>query len=318
MTQKRVLFDVRFSILVGLQLAILAAVALAAVKFSRGGMSEEPAPQHREVAMRLHAAGLAKEAAEHYARYLAAAGLSAGEKARTALTIGELFESAGEFEKALSYYYLVEVHSGQGSELQKKAAGHIVAILEQLKKFGAAKLALRSSTALSDEKKRPSGAVVVAKVGDSELYQSDLDEALDLMPEAVRQQFSKPEDRKRLLQKLVADELLYQKGLRLKLNEDSAYKKHVTAMMKQLVVQKVVENEVTSKIAVDEADLKNYFEANKKKYADGKTADAALFAKVRPAVLQDYKLSKAQSLYQQLVEETLAQGQVKLFEENVK
>jgi hypothetical protein len=268
--------------------------------------------------MRLHAAGLAKEAAEHYARYLAAAGLSAGEKARTALTIGELFESAGEFEKALSYYYLVEVHSGQGSELQKKAAGHIVAILEQLKKFGAAKLALRSSTALSDEKKRPSGAVVVAKVGDSELYQSDLDEALDLMPEAVRQQFSKPEDRKRLLQKLVADELLYQKGLRLKLNEDSAYKKHVTAMMKQLVVQKVVENEVTSKIAVDEADLKNYFEANKKKYADGKTADAALFAKVRPAVLQDYKLSKAQSLYQQLVEETLAQGQVKLFEENVK
>ena len=72
---------------------------------------------------------------------------------------------------------------------------------------------------------------------------------------------------------------------------------------------------------VDEADLRNYFEAGRHLYQppaeEGKPAAERSFEEVRPIVERDYRLLKLQSLYEEAIASELAAEEVELFPENL-
>ena len=317
-TPQRKVFDVRFTILVSLHVATLAALVFTqlqrrAERESQG--SDSRAEQVREIGARLQSAGLAREAAAQYAHALELSGIHGAARAKLAFAVAELHEQDGQPEQALARYYEVEQADPKG-ELKTEAARRIVSLLESLNKVTAAKQALAESTQLGGNTAAapPKGSVAIARIGTRDVYLADVQAAVDELPPAVKKEVETKAGRSQFLQRYVAEEVLRQKAERLGHAETPAFKRRMALVQRQLLVQKVVEDEVIGKVTVDEGDLKNYFEANKQKYVSKDHAQPTL-ADARQAVETDYRMMKTQAQYQKVVEAALTHEDVKLFPE---
>lgn len=272
---KKTLFDTRFAILVILQSVILLILAL---QFLLPGPKNKQGAELREVGSQLQAAGVLEEALRYYERYLDLGLGTAQERANLAVSIAALQEQLGRPERALSWYYLAQVSdakSDSGTEARKK----IVSLLESLGKVNAAKQAMKHSTTLGEQAPLQ-GGVVLAKVGDTTIYQHQLNETIDALPKQLQKNFQGKEGKVNLLQKLVADQVLFEKAQRLGLENDPAIQKKLHELRKQALVQRVIEQDVTSKVSIDGSDLKNFFEANRQKFVIPAQVDTS-FIKVK-------------------------------------
>jgi hypothetical protein len=280
----------------------------------------------REVAGKLKAAGALDAAAAVYAEYLAAAELPAEERARIAYSLGTTYLDRGRYEQALRWLYEAESLGGGG--LSEELAGKIVHALERLGRFHAAQTALATRTRLAretaagGEAARPAGDPVVATLGGDEIYRSDVEALLDGLPPEAARQLAGPEARERLLRKVVADELLFRKAVKLELDDDAEVRRQVEGATRQAVIGKLLEREVMAHIAVDPADLENYFAAHRERYQapakEGEAAKPASFGEARALVERDYRTEKAQAAYAALVETALAAEDVKLYPERMR
>lgn len=276
MNTKKKVFDLRFAILVLSQ--VILALLLIAILFKPEApdTGKNNAEHWREVASKLHSSGVVGEAARFYELYLKNADVDHVVKATIAYSLGELYEQDQKLEKALAWYYQVEILDPV-SKYKPEAGKRIVALLEKLKKFGAARQALKSQTTLRNEtQEKAKGAVTVAKIGEREIYLHQIHQAMDTLPQNVRKAFQSKEGQINFLKKYVADELLYDKARRLQYHEKAEFKKQLDQIRKQLLVQKIIEEEVQSKVSLDGVDVKNYFEANRNKYIQKARANVSL------------------------------------------
>jgi hypothetical protein len=129
------------------------------------------------------------------------------------------------------------------------------------------------------------------------------------------------EARTRFLEQYVADELLWRKAIKLEYDKDPEVLRRHDELLKQLVVSRFAEREVLSQIEVDEADLRNHFEANRPRFTppapDGQKAPEPTFDEVRAVVERDYRRMKMQSAYQALIDSELAAQEVELMPEKL-
>jgi tetratricopeptide (TPR) repeat protein len=304
--------DKRFIVLVGIQLVTLL-IIITYVFAPKGPGGSERAQLIRDTAAKLQAAGLSSEAINQYEEYLKDPGVDAKTRANVSYTLGQMLETEGRPEKALAWYYQVEA-SDPNSSQQKEAAKRIVALLETLGRHQAAKSVLSSATSLDKTKASPGKPV--AQIGDKSISLEEVDAALDATPPQVKKAFEGNEGKKKFVKKYIADELLYEKAKRLGYDSDPNWLKQVEALKRESLVSRILNEDVLSKVSIDEKDLKNYFEANKTRYAQNKKAPP--FDKVKQAVAQDYRMEKSQAKYQELVEQLVAGDKIKLFLENVK
>ncbi len=312
------------SIVRGLLVAVLVAVVgLGGLMFVRpGGGGEEPnSERQRELGAKLKAAGALDQAALQYERYLAGADLDPAARARVAYSLGSTFLERGDYEQALRWFYEAELY-GAG-ELAGELGRKIVHTLERLGRFHAAQSALESRVRLDDasgaEVRRAAGDPVVARIGAEEIYRSDVERALDELPPELAQSIRTPDDRREFVRQYVAEELLWRKARKLEYDRDAEVARRHAAALRQLAVARLVEDEVIGKVAVDEADLETFFEANRDRYrrpaGDGAEPQEPTFEQARPAVERDYRMRKIQSGYQALIESELAAESVELFPE---
>ena len=224
----------------------------------------------KDVASKLHAAGLVNQAARQYEKYLDKGKVDAKVKAKMSYSLGELYEEEGHLEKAISWFYKVELLDPKSTYVTE-ANKRIVTLLEKLKKFGAAKAFIKDKTTLSTDKDaaKRKGAAVVAKVGDQNIYDYQLNEYVDSFGGNGRGQENLKSDKvkQELLQKYVINQILWQKSKRLGLEKDPSFIKKLENVTKQLLVERLLKNEVEKKVKVDEVDLKNYFKANQDKFS---------------------------------------------------
>ena len=126
--------DTRFTVLFLTQCVI--AVLLGYLIFEKG--DEKPkefgADFFRDVAGKLHAAGLTGQAAKQYELYLEKGKVDSSVMAKVSYSLGELYEQEGHLEKAVSWFYKVELLDPKSSYVTE-ANKKIVALLEKLKKF---------------------------------------------------------------------------------------------------------------------------------------------------------------------------------------
>ena len=277
------------------------------------------AERHREVAAKLQAAGALDQAATLYESYLEDGRVPAEKRARIAYSLGTNYMQSAQFDKALRWFYEAET-LGAG-DLGDELSSRIVHCLERLGRHHAAQAALESRVQLeTDAVKRPEDDPVVARIGQTEIRRSQVDRALDSLPSEIASQFSTAEGRQQLLKKYVADELLWQKAVKLEYDRDPEGERRQTEVLKQLAVTRFVEKEVLEQITVDEADLRNYFEANRDRYSqdrpEGQSREVS-FEEVRQGVERDYQMIKMQSAYNELIETELSAQGVELFPENM-
>ena len=228
----------------------------------------------KDAASKLHAAGLLNQAAREYEKYLEKGKVDAKVKAKMSYSLGELYEEEGHLEKAISWFYKVELLDPKSTYITE-ANKRIVALLEKLKKFGAAKAFIKDKTTLSTDKDatKRKGAAIVAKVGEQNIYDYQLNEYVDSFHAFGKGQENLKSNKvkQELLQKYVINQILWQKSKRLGLEKDPSFIKKLENVTKQLLVEKLLKNEVERKIKVDEVDLKNYFKANREKFSQKET-----------------------------------------------
>ncbi len=298
-----------------LNLVGLLALAVFLWLHAGAGETEDPeAAEHaRDVASKLKSAGALDEAAALYEVYLASTDATADTRASVAYSLGSTYLDDGRYEKALRWFY--EAESLGVGELQDQLTKKVVHTLERLGRYHSAKAVLDSRMALAPDGEiaRSADDPVVARIGDEEIPRSAVLRVLDELPPEAAAQLQGTEARGELLRKYVADELLWRKAVKLEYDRDPQVRRSYEALLKQLAISKFVEKDVVPKIEVDPADLKNFFEANRARYEkEGETLE-----QMPPQVERDYRMSKVQAAYGEVIDSELATEDVELFPERM-
>ncbi len=295
---RRKVFDRQSVFFLGVHLVL--AGAIVAVVLSGRRPAEAPGPM-RELGGRLRGAGLPSEALWAYERAALDLQLGGVERAKLALAAGDLAEQLGRTEEALRFWHLVEVldpHSPDKADVGTR----VVRGLERLGKTAAADQALAARTARTGTLQQ--GGEVVAKIGGDEITMADVDKALEGLPPEMRAQAEKRGERKRLVQQYVAEEVLYRKARKLELDKDPTVRQQLDLVGRKLVVQRLVEREVASKLTVDPKDVETFWKANQARFG-GKP-----FSEVKGEVERAYRGEKIQAGAQHMLEDALRQSDV--------
>ena len=223
---------------------------------------------YRNLANKLKSVGITKEAIKQYENYFNTAKMDKRTRSNIAYTIGKLYMEEGNYEKALSWFYRVDMINPD-TPLKSEVGSKIVHCLETLGRFHAAEYALEARSSLQEDKgEETRGGKIIAEIGSRKITLREVDEAIDELPPWIKEQFKGKEKKVEFMKKYVADELFYRKAKKLEYDKDTELRKKTSHFMKQLMVNKVLEEEIKDKLTIEEDDLKNYFKANRKRYKE--------------------------------------------------
>lgn len=301
-------------------LLILAVLMLA-------GCEQEEAPQFdgsqiREYANALYNRQLYQQAIDEYNRYLAEYDPSPSEEANINYIIGDIyFERIRDYENALTYYLKIK-HLYPESELLDEVNKKMVACLERLQRSADAQQVLEESASLDPsqaQKSRP--GEVVAKIGKREITTGDLEYEIKQLPPYVRAQLSTKSKKTDFLKQYIATELLYDTAKRKGLDKDKEVIEGAFQAKKNLMVQKLLQEEVSKEVEVEESDIELYYKAHKEKYAekddDGNIARMRPLEDVRSQVRQELIREKQEEAYNRLVQRMMRAEAVEIYEDRL-
>ncbi len=272
--RKQPLFDGRTILF--LLIAIIMFVALALLIIMRSSPSEDASmtaywtPEKQfQYANMLASKGLKREALDAYEKYLELISASPADRAKVAYQMGSIYMDLGEYEKALSSFYRVDMEN-PSTELTSEVGPKVVACLERLGMTSQARYELESRTAIekkeADDTDRGFGPVI-ARIGKEEVRMSAIDEALDQLPDWTRKQYESEEGKITFVRQYIANELLYRKAKRMGYEDDPDVRVKLRDLAKQVLVQRIVMEEI-GKVTIDPRDVELYYNAYKDKYAE--------------------------------------------------
>jgi peptidyl-prolyl cis-trans isomerase C len=232
------------------------------------------------------------------------------------------FERVNDYNKALEYYLRVK-HLYPESELNSEVGKRIVNCLERLQRSQDAQRVLEKETALKPEEvdtRRP--GEIIAKIGEKPITQGDFDFELNQLPPYLREQISTREKKLEFLRQYIVEELLYDSAKRKGLEQDKEIIAGAFRAKKGLMAQKILTEEIKSKIDIKQADVELYYKANRERYtekdADSKVVRQLPFSECAQQVAQDLFLERQQETYNQIVERLTKAENVTIFENRLR
>ena len=300
-------------------LGLALALGLGACQKSGGNL---PAQKVRDLANALYNRELFEQSIREYERYLNNYDLSEEEQANVSYTIANIyFERLKDYENALAYYIRIK-ELYPNSSLLDEAEKRIVECLERLQRSADAQQALAEATFLDPskvQKKRP--GEVIAKIGNREITTGDLEYEMKQLPPFMLEQIKDKSQKLEFLRQYIATELLYDTARRRGLDRDPEVLEAAFQAKKRAMVEKLLQEELSQNLQVEEEDLVMYYRANKEKYTEKGEGDQPgkqlAFEQVREQVLKDYIREKQQSAYQRLIERLMRAEGVQIFEDKI-
>lgn len=257
-----------------------------------------------------------------YENYLEHYSLSETEQANISYTIANIyFDRLNDYENAMAYYERIKLLYPE-SDVVDESEKRIVECLERLQRSSDAQQALQEASFLDEsqvQKKRP--GEVIAMIGDREITTGDLEYEMKSLPPFVLAQIKDQSKKIEFLKQYIATELLYNTAKRKGLERDPEVIEAAYQAKKNFMVQKLLQEELSSNVDFEEEDLQIYFRANQSKYmTEGdstQTARQLTFDEARQQVTQDLIRSKQQAVYQRLVDRMMRAENVKIFEDKI-
>ena len=276
----------------------------------------------REYAGDLINKGLYSEAIDAYQQYLDDYKMDDSERANINYIIANTyFEREKDYSNALASYLKIK-HLFPQESLMPEVNKKIVACLERLERTEDAQQALDESVQLDPSQvheKRP--GAVLARIGNREITQGDLDFELSQLPPMVREQFKAPEKKLDFLRDYVATELMYDTAKRSGLDNDKDVVEGAFQAKKALMVRKLLEQRVADKINLTDDEIKLYYQAHKDDYAEkdknGNVTGQKPLSEVQQQVQQALSQQKYQQAYRELVEKMLRAEGVNFYESRI-
>jgi len=232
------------------------------------------------------------------------------------------FERLHDYDKALEFYFRVKYLYPE-SNLQSEVGKRIVNCLERLQRSQDAQRTLEKEAALRPEEieeHRP--GEVIASIGNKNITMGDLEFEIRQLPQYLQNEFSTREKKIEFLKQYMVEELLYDSAKRKGLEKDKEIVEGTFQAQKRLMAQKILSEEIQSKINITQADVELYYKANKEKYVEkddkGKVTGQKSFQETAQQAAQDLVMEKQQEAYQQLVARLMQSENVTIFEKRIK
>ena len=126
-------------------------------------------------------------------------------------------------------------------------------------------MGLISSDLLAEDKNN-SGSKVLAKLGDIEITEADLNAELEQIPVYARKRFLKKEGKKDILDKMIKDQLLYNAALEMEMDKDPEIKKNLDNMKKRILSNAYFTKYIRDSVKSDDSAINKYYEDHKTEY----------------------------------------------------
>jgi tetratricopeptide (TPR) repeat protein len=278
--------------------------------------------QVREYAGALYNQALFTQSIQEYEQYLTQYDLSESEAANISYTIANIyFERLRDYENALTYYLRIK-HLYSGSDTIDEVNKRMVECLERLERSADAQQVLEESALLDPSQAKPRRpGTVIAKVGKRQLTTGDLEFEIEQLPPYVKAQFKDRDKKLEFLKQYIATELFYDTAKRKGLDRDKEVIEATFQAKKNLMVQKLLREEISQEVSVKEEDIELYYKANKENYVvkdeDGKIIRTKSFDEVKQTVMQDLIQERQKQAYERLVERMMRAEAVEIYEDRI-
>ncbi len=231
----------------------------------------------RTWAANLRDAGLDEQAIVVYEDLIAQNdGLSQQALLGTSVVVAEIHMKKGRYQEALASLLRAGQLNPEG-DLARKINTWRITCLERLGRSDAADRLLDRASALGtsgNSNATPDG-VVVAKIAGEDIYLSELETLIAQQSPELQERISSKGGKLELLKNLVAQRVLERKARKLGLQEDDKVQLAIDLATREILVRKLMSDEVKSKVAVKEEDAKLYYEANKERFREPHQVDIA-------------------------------------------
>ena len=261
------------TVLTGLNAALVAAVLVVLIVGGGRGPAPVANPEkEREVAVALAGSGLYRQAAQAYEDYLKDARRDPEPRANVLYTVGTLYmEKLSDFGEALARFERIKTLYPQAkviADVNRK----VVECLERLGQTLDAQNALDQATRAGGAKKAAAGETVLARVGDRDITDRDLADAIASLPPQVRGQFGEKDAKKEILRSLVQRELMFGAAVRRGLDKDPAVLAEAEKARRDILAGRVLKEEVYDKIDMSKLQVADYFQQHPDEFKskDGK------------------------------------------------
>jgi parvulin-like peptidyl-prolyl isomerase len=227
-------------------------------------------------------------AAEAWLRYLASAKLSPKEQATRYYDVGKLYQEAGDFERALVNYYRSEAVA-EVAELALELSRRKRECFRRLGNIAGLNRELEAMTALvpAGGPKQPGGEVV-AEIGREKITMEDVNRRVDQLVELQLKQYAgfmsgeelnrqkeklvdqlqSKEAKFRLLQDMIAQEVLLREAMKRGLDKKPENERTMEEFRRSFLSNEVLEAETEQKVNVTESDLRDYYNAHKEDFRE--------------------------------------------------
>jgi len=270
------------------------------------------ADQAKKLAGELRDNKLFSAAIDEYRRLLINGELSNPEKGNISYLIGKIyFEDLKDYEDAAAYFVRAKEYDPNGSYISE-ASQNLVASLEKIGHLIDAKRELNQAANLDKPSSVP-GDVPVAKIGTSTIWRSEIERRIQSLPPEAQKQLMSAEARKNFARQYVGVELMYRAALREGYDRDPEIQARQDMVVKNLLVQKYVENKVMPAVKIDTVDVRNFYVANKSDHYKNQPYDS-----VKVQVFMDYQNSKMEAAYADYITKLAAAEQVEFLDNNVR
>lgn len=252
-------------------------------------------------------------AIEEYRKILNDRNLDPTIKGNICYLIGQLyFEKLADYENAAAYFIRARNLHPEGS-FYDEAGRNLVASLERMGRLASAKRELDRTVNLDSAVAVKPGEIVVARIGETPIYLSELENEIQSLPAQAQSEFLSRQGKLNMLNQLVGLELMYRAALREKFDRDPRLLKRKENLEKQLLTEKYVTERILPQVNLDTLDIRNFYLANRKeRYGD------KAYEEVRSRVLLDYQQEKSQKALNELIEKLAELEKVQIFEENIR
>ncbi|KAA3618042.1 MAG: hypothetical protein DWQ05_08325 [Calditrichaeota bacterium] len=301
---------------------LIGAVLVVGFSACQQGGANLPAETVRDFANALYNRELYSQSISEYEFYMRNYKLDDEEQANISYIIGNIyFERIKDYENALAYYLRIK-QIYPGSNVVDESNKRIVECLERLERSADAQQALEEATFIDASKARKSRpGAVVATIGDREITTGDLDYEIKMLPPYMKAQVKDGSSKLEFLRQFLATELLYDSARRKGLERDPEVIENAFQAKKNVMVQKLLQEELSKDVSLSEEDLRNYFQANLAKYSEVDSTGSGTpprYEDVRGKVTQDYILEKQQAAYERMIERMMRAQAVEIFEDRLK
>jgi hypothetical protein len=248
--------------------------------------------------------------------------LQPSEAANLNYIIGDIyFERVRDYENALAYYLKVK-HLYPDSPLLAEVSKKIVECLERLQRSADAQQALDESALIEpSEAKKSRPGEVIARIGKKSITTGDLEFEISQLPPYVKSQLNDKSSKIDFLKQYIATELLYDSAKRKGLEKDKEVIEATFQAKRNFMVQKLLQEEISQSVDVQESEVKLYYDANKENYAKkddkGKVIELRPFEEVKAKVMQDYIRKKQQEAYDQLIQRLMRAEAVQIYDDKL-